>query len=82
MLKSLIISIAVMCCFLTVGYADEVCGTWGYVYDHNGNLTGSASFYTIHVERIDESGSSGYYYNPFESYYNVGCGQGLVAGDW
>jgi hypothetical protein len=82
MLKSLIASIIVVCAFVSVGFAEEVCGTWGYVYDHNGNKAGSTSFYTIHVERIDSTGSSGYYYRPFDSYYNVGCGQGLVAGDW
>lgn len=69
---------AVLICFAN---ADEVCGAWGYVYDHNGTLTGF-NFYTIHVHRLDDAGTSGYYYNPFASYYDVGCGQGLVAGDW
>lgn len=70
--------LAVLICLAN---ADEVCGVWGYVYNHNGTKAGT-DFYTIHVIRLDESGTSGYYYRPFDSYFNVGCGQGLVAGDW
>jgi hypothetical protein len=66
---------------ITMAKADEVCGTWGYIYNHNGQKAGS-ELYTIHVERLDESGSAGYYYRNLDSYYNVGCGQGLSAGDW
>jgi len=67
--------------WISFAHADLPCGAWGYVYDHNEDLAGS-DFVTMHIYRLDDTGTSGYYYNQFGSYYNVGCGQGLVTGDW
>ena len=79
--KYLTIGVLLFATSISIVSALEPCGTHGIVYDQNGNPAGF-KFYTITVTRIDSSGSAGYYYRPFDSYYNVGCGQGLVAGDW
>jgi len=77
-LASCILLLVVMTGFV---HADEVCGPDGYGYNSSGNPAGS-DLYTIHVIRLDESGSASYYYITAQSYYNVSCSQGLVAGDW